>query len=126
MQTNQHPLSGKENEPNNQAPEANPIALGTRTQGVIKPNDDRDFFRFRTSSRTPSNTRVIVRKLSSQGFSADVSIYDKNEQHIKDQTKSGDTPVSFVFESTPDSVYLLSVKVPYGEAGPYELEVREE
>lgn len=120
------PSSGnKENEPNNQAPDANPIALGTRVQGAIAPNDDWDFFRFRTSSRTPSNTTVILRKLSSAGFWADVSVYDRNERRIRKEWRREDESISLVFESTPNSIYFLSVKS-QGKGGPYELEVREE
>ena len=117
----------KEKEPNDQAPEANPVALGARVQGAITPNEDRDFFRFRTSSRAPSNTTVILRKLSSAGFWAYMSVYDRNERRIEHQFRIGDEPISIAFESTPSSVYFISVKSGEGQkGGPYELEVRDE
>jgi hypothetical protein len=116
----------KEKEPNDQAPEANAVALGTRIRGEITPNEDRDFFRFRTSNRTPSKIVVILRKLSSTGFRGDVSIYDKNERQVNYDFETGDRPVSLVFESTTSSVYFVLVKGDGQKGGPYELEVREE
>ena len=116
----------REKEPNDQAPEANSVAVGTKIRGEITPNEDRDFFRFRTSNRTPSKTIVVLRKLSSTGFWGEVSIYDKNERQLKHDFETADQPVSLVFESTPSSFYFVSVKSNGQKGGPYELEVREE
>ena len=111
---------GEESEPNNTASSANTILFGSRVQGVMEP-EALDVFTFR---------RVILRKMSSRGFWASVAIYDKNEQLIKDGQADTDRPVSLVFDSTPNSTYLVSVKVGIRsllhpeEGTSYELEIR--
>jgi TIR domain len=116
--------SGKESEPNNTAPTANPILFGSRVQGVAE-KESLDFFTFKTPSDVQGKTRVILRKLSSAGFRAAVTIYDSNERVILDDSDWGSRPVSLVFDSTPGSTYFVSVQAYYGTPPyEYELEIR--
>ncbi len=116
-------IAGKEVEDNDIVPDANLITLGQRVRGKIAKPEDRDFYKFRTATQT-EKFRVILRKLSSSGFGAIVSVYNEVEEHLADKTTWGDTPVSVLVESKPDSLYYLSVK---GDGrGEYELVVREE
>ena len=111
-----------------------PIVFGTGVQGTIASYDERDLFKFTTSNRTQGKTRLILRKLSSAGFDA-VEVYDNNEEFVASKEANGDRSISFVFESTPNSTYFISISCAWrslrapGEARPpypYELELREE
>ena len=120
--------SGKENEPNDTAPSANTIVFGSKVQGVVE-KETGDFFTFTIPGDFQGKTRVILRKLTSDGFSAVVTLYDKNEQRLMSADESWDTTVSMVFDSTPNSTYFVRVKgsstfpLP-SNTGPYELEIR--
>lgn len=115
----------KEQESNNQIIEANIVQLGTRVRGEIKPDLDRDYFKFRTSDQASSKTRVILRKLSTGGFRAYVSVYDQVEARVAKDFESSDDPVTLSFTSTSNSEYYVMIKSS-GAGGSYELEVREE
>ena len=119
---------GKENEPNDTAPSANAIVFGSKVQGVVE-KETGDFFTFTIPGDFQGKTRVILRKLSSNGFDAEVTIYDNNEEGIISADQGYDTPVSMVFDSTPNSTYFVRVKggsryILGAKTGPYELEVR--
>jgi hypothetical protein len=119
----------EEKEPNDQITDATLIPIGVKIRGSIKRNGDRDFFQFMTSDREPNKTRVILRKLSPGGFTAEISVYDANENTVKYGNANGDDPVSMVFESDPSAKYYLMVKDFFstaGHGGPFELEIREE
>jgi hypothetical protein len=132
---NQQRALFKEKEPNDQITEANLIELETRVQGTIATKQDRDFFKLRTSNRSPSKIRVILRKLSSDGFWAKVYVYDQVERR-EHGTGIGsapyDQPISLTFENTPNSSYFILVRtepsIPFSgrKAGPYELAILEE
>jgi hypothetical protein len=110
---------------NNQITTARLIVMGTTISGVLATNDDRDFFKFKTSQGL--NTRVIVRKTSSGGFHANVTIYDNFESKVVDQTGMGEESVSFVFRSRPNSYYYAKIEPVYDSSGgPYELLIKEE
>jgi hypothetical protein len=118
----------EEQESNDKTDDANLIELGTRVRGSTVTYQDRDFFKFRTSSRAPVKVRVILRKLSPDGFGAAVKVYDQVEQYVTERTEFGEQPVSLTFTGTPQSLYYILVKA-YGVGsglGTYELEVREE
>ena len=121
----EHSMTGEEVENNNQVTGANLIELGQRVRGTLAKPDDRDFYKFRTSSKT-DKFRVIVRKLSASGFWADVNIFDEAETLVSDSYARWDAPVSMQVESRPNSFYFVSIKSRTGDRGDYELEVREE
>ena len=116
----------KEKESNDQIREANEIQLGTRIQGTLDSREDRDYFKFRTSDREPSQTRIILRKLMTGGFYARIDVYDQVENRVTKGRESGNDAISITFESIPNSDYYILVTVFTGDPGPYELEVREE
>lgn len=124
--------SHNEREPNDQITQANLVELGTRVQGNIATEEDRDFFKFKTPSMTkmpgqaPGKLRAILRKRSNIGFYAGLVVYNQAEERVKEDSESGDHTVSFAFDSRPGSYFYVLVK-PIGKYyGPYELEVREE
>ena len=98
--------SGNESEPNNTARSSNPIPFGGSVQGVMEA-ETLNFFKFTTPSDFKGMTRIILRKLTSKGFRAVVTIYDKHEQPIMERDAEFSTPVSFVFDSAPNSTYLF-------------------
>lgn len=116
----------EEEEPNDQITESNVVEVGTRIRGKMS-DEDRDFYRFETSPGASERTRVLLRKLTSAGFWADVSIYDQAEKLVEHGSERGDTPVSLAFDSKPNASYYVTVKSLYGQRkGAYELEMREE
>ncbi len=117
--------SHEENESNDQIRDANVIQFGGRTKGVLASDKDRDYYKFRTPDQVSSKIRVILRKLSTGGFTAQVNVYDQVERGIKQGIASSDNPVTFAFESATNADYYILVKG-FGAGGPYELEVREE
>jgi hypothetical protein len=112
----------KEQEPNEHLKDANLIALGKPIMGRLTAENDRDWYKFKTSSNS-IRVMVILRKQ----FGAYVDVYDQSEQYITYKYGSGDTNISL--ESIPNSYYYVLVKTSGGFGmgrGPYELEVREE
>ena len=124
---------GKEQEANNHITEANLIRMGQRVQGSIVNDKDRDFYKFKTpvqsSNAGPQKFRVILRKLDS--LNVEIDIYDDVENKIRSDKASGDTTLSMLVESKPDSYYYVLVKSYYlhglyKTTGAYELVIREE
>jgi len=133
---NNNPVPGtitEEKEPNDQIAAANLIAVGTTVRGLIASEQDRDFFKFKTSGQGPKTpgqvpkVRIILRKTSLGGFHAYVEVYNNVENKVKNVDEYGEDSVSFAFESDPASYYYIKVSsgVP-GPRGSYELEVKEE
>lgn len=117
-------IGSKEVESNDLITESNLVTMGQRVHGKVAGDEDRDFYKFRTSSQT-EKVRVILRKLSKKGFSADLTIYDEVEDREGIRHASGDTPVTISFESKPDSYYYIVV-AGSGRGGEYELVIRDE
>lgn len=81
-------------------------------------------FKFHTGTQPASKIRVILRKLSVQGFEAVLTVYDADEKEITSGIKQGDTPVPLGFESNPNSDYYIAVKPFWNDGrGDYELTV---
>jgi hypothetical protein len=103
-----------EGEPNDQLTEPNVFKLGTRIRGTIATRQDRDFFKITTPFKTNTpgqpavKLRTILRK-TSEGFLADVAIYNHAEEFVAHQAQAGDTPVSFAF-SISGPYFYVSVK----------------
>ena len=109
----------KEQEPNEDIRNANPISLGKPVMGRLSTEKDLDWYKFK-SGPASSKVRVIVRKQ----FYASVDAYDQTERKITSDSAAGDDTISFAFQSQPGAYYYLLVKS--DEQGPYELEVRDE
>ncbi len=113
----------EEKEPNDHITAPNLITVGTTIRGRLATDQDRDFFTFKTSSQSTGKIRIILRKF----FHATVDVYDAVERKVAYYYELGDTPVSFSFESHPNSDYYILVKsFTIGSRGDYELVVREE
>jgi hypothetical protein len=111
-------------EGNHQIATAKLVPIGTTIKGVIT-KGQRDFFKFKTGKGL--RTRVIVRKTSYGGFSAELSIYDNVEKKVASTVAHEDDTVSLVFESSPNSYYYAEIQGYYDySAGPYELLIKEE
>ncbi len=95
---------GEEQEPNDQITVPNLIQLGSTIKGMINTEQDRDFFKFKTSGQG-LKTRVILRKTSPSGFSARVTVYNDVEKNIASDYEYGENTVTFPFESNPNSYY---------------------
>lgn len=119
--------STEEQEPNDLSHSATPIELGSTIRGRIVSGQDRDMFKFHTAIQPASKIRVILRKLSVQGFAAVLTVYDAAEKEITSGIQQGDTPVTLGFESNPNSDYYIAVKPFWSDGrGDYELTVRVE
>jgi hypothetical protein len=116
---------GEEQEPNDQITVPNLIQLGSTIRGVIATDQDRDFFKFKTSSQG-FKTRVILRKTLPGGFNAQASVYDDAEKKIDRGYALGEDAVSFNFESNANSYYYVMIESMDNSRGPYELLVKQE
>jgi hypothetical protein len=119
-------VTGEEQEQNDRIIAANLITIGTTIKGVITTDQDRDFFKFKTSDHG-LKTRVILRKVGPGGFGAAVTVYDSVEQRVGHEYEGGEDSVTLAFESNPNSYYYVKVEAGgEGSRGPYELLVKEE
>src|SRR5918992_2238100 len=96
----------EEKEPDDHITAANLITVGTTIRGRLATDQDRDFFTFKTPSQSTGKIRIILRKF----FHATVDVYDAVEHKVAGDTALNDTPVSFSFESHPNSDYYILVK----------------
>jgi hypothetical protein len=114
-----------EREPNDQITGANLIRMGSTIRGLITTDQDRDFFKVKTSAQG-FRTRVILRK-PPPGFCASVVADNAVENQVEAGMQCGEQAVSFAFSSNPNSDYYIVVKgYGNGDRGPYELLVKEE
>ena len=119
-------VNGEEHEPNDRITQANEVKLGSLTKGVVSSDDDRDFFKFKAGQGL-NGTRIILRKIPTHGFAANVVVYNSVENKVKDSFAFGEDAVSFAFDSTPNAYYYVVVSgVSSGDRGPYELLIKEE
>jgi hypothetical protein len=116
------PSTRDEKKPNNEITSAYKIILGDTTRARLDKVQDRAFYSFETSTHPTGTIRVILRKR----FYADVSVYDAAESKVAESWRTGDDPVSFSFDSSPNTIYFLMVKRNEQAGGEYELVVREE
>ncbi len=107
---------------NNEITAAYKIVLGDTIRARLDKVQDRAFFSFKTSTHPTGTIRVILRKR----FYADVTVYDAVERKVAESWQIGDDPVSFSFDSSPNTAYFLMVKRNDQAGGEYELVVREE
>ena len=117
-------VNGEEHEPNNRITEANEVKLGSLTKGVVESDDDRDFFKFKAGPGL--KTRIILRKIPTHGFRADVTVYDSVEHRVASDFQRGEDSVTLAFQSSPNAYYYVVVSGGDGERGPYELVIKEE
>ncbi len=116
---------GEEREPNDQITAPNLITMGSTIKGLVATDQDRDFFRVKTSAQG-LKTRIILRK-TLPGFCANVAVYDAVEKEVDSGMECGENAVSFAFNSNPNSEYYIEVEgYSSGSRGPYELLVKEE
>jgi len=96
-------VNGVEHEPNERIREANEVKLGSLIKGVVSSDDDRDFFKFKAGQGL--RTRIILRKITTHGFWANVAVYDSAENRVKESGSNGEDAVSFVFDSVLKATY---------------------
>jgi hypothetical protein len=114
--------------PNDSIDHARLIAEGTTIRGSRIADQDQYFFKFPASS---TRTRVVLRKLSANGFRGLVDVYDHNENRVAGEAEgvallgSQDQPVTFSFQSASGENYYVKVTITQ-PAAEYELTVREE
>ena len=102
------------------------IATGTTVKGLIATDQDRDFFKFKTSGQE-LKMRVIMRKPAPGGFNANVFVYDDAESKVASGYALGEDAVSFSFDCNANSLYYVKVEgMSSGSHGPYELIVKAE
>jgi len=116
--------NGEEHEPNDRIEDANVVKLGSLTKGVVSSDEDRDFFKFKAGQGL--KTRIILRKIPTHGFWADVVVYDSVENKVTREFTNGEDAVSFAFNSVPNAYYYVVVSGSNHERGPYELLIKEE
>jgi hypothetical protein len=110
---------------NHQFATAKLVAIGTTIRGVIATKEQQDFFEFKVGRAL--NTRVILTKTSRGGFYASVTIYDNVQSKVANGTAGPEDPVSFVFQSSPNSYYYAKIEGEFDPSvGPYELLIKEE
>jgi hypothetical protein len=120
-------ITTEEKGPNDEIVAPNLIELGTTISGSIAPDQDRDFFKFKTSAGGMSKIRLILRKKALSSFGAAVAIYDSAESKVTGNVGFGEDPVSFAFDGAPNSTYYVLVEsYNHSSHGSYELVVREE
>ena len=94
------------------------------TKGVVSSDDDRDFFKFKAGQGL--KTRIILRKIPTHGFWANVAVYDSVERKVVSDFQTAQDSVTLAFQSTPNAYYYVVVSGGNGERGPYELLIKEE
>lgn len=110
------------------------IPLGKTVRGSANPGANRFFFKFDASGK---KTRVILRKLSVNGFRSVVEVLDHDEKAVAQDVEgvvllSGlnpqDQPVTLGFETNPGETYYVVLKlfVDPNAQGDFELAVHNE
>ena|SRR5215468_6172133 len=84
--------NGEEHEPNDRITEASVVKLGSLTKGTVRSDDDRDFFKFKAGQGL--KTRIILRKIPTHGFWADVVVYNSVENRVAGDYRTGEEAVS--------------------------------
>jgi len=117
-----HPTPNPQPDPK----KATPITPGTPIKGIIATDQDRYFYKFKTSAQD-LRIRIIVRKIARGGFMANVVVYDNVENRVASSYTLGEDPVSFAFDCNANSYYVVKVEgYSSGDRGPYELLVKAE
>jgi hypothetical protein len=102
------------------------ITTGITYKGLIATDQDRDFFKFKTSGQE-LKMRVILRKPAPGGFSANVVVSDAVEKNVASGYAFGEDAVSFSFDCSANSYYYVKVEgLSSGSHGSYELLVKAE
>jgi hypothetical protein len=119
-------VGGEEKEPNDQFTQANVVRFGVRVRGRLTTSTDRDFFKFKTPGPVNFKGRVILRKLSLEGFFASVTLYGAAEGRVAAASATSHDSATFAFDADPDADYYILVKGSETQRGEYELEVRKD
>lgn len=120
-QSERSAVGGQEQEPNNDAFQANVVRTGAAYTGAVTDPEDKDYLKFQLQSSVRDWVEIDLQNKSTT-LRPNVAVFDadKNQIHSEYRATSG-ANLKFSFVANPGSDYYLEVTKFGGEGGQYQL-----